>query len=626
MLKSSDIIRLTSQYLTPAQLQPFLQLCKTSTHILYDASMRQYKMTLVTANVLFQNITIKGIHLCQLKSIPNYHKLQYLVLTNFKHSHLDISHLAHQCTLTKLAILNSPLLIILTIPTTLSHLNILKCKSLKTINNLQETKLHTLYLNILPKLQITPFNPCNLQIIQTFYFPQLLEIVMGAPKLNSFTLISHFPKQYHIFDLNFISNHTKLRTLRINDTNITDVSVLKPTLTKLSLAFNKQIINFDPIKNLVLLQQLNLSYTNIQSTNNLEKLIHLKSLHLTGSKLNNINNLQNLTQLKCLFINRSKITTINIPSSMPLRFLNISSSKVSSIDPLQFCPTLKTLWAAHCPFNNIEALRDHPTLRYLTISNTPVQDLSPLGSKLRLLRFTHSPLTNLDGLQRCINLRKLNVSYSLNLCDVSGCRNCKLIELNISNCCVEKIEIRSTLTSLDVSKQQITFDASSIPSSVTNLKMTETIIRDFKDLKNLTALQTLDLSNCNVENLDMLVECKKLTHIKCRECSSLQRVDALGTLNQLQTIDLSNCVSLRNVGDLVKIKMLRTLELNWCLLNLNFENCMAKIITMMGCTEYQMRGLINCKKLQMVDLRQGHVDPVVCAILKERGVLVFKSA
>ncbi len=84
-------------------------------------------------------------------------------------------------------------------------------------------------------------------------------------------------------------------------------------------------------------------------------------------------------------------------------------------------------------------------------------------------------------------------------------------------------------------------------------------------LKGLTALQTLDLSDCTaLKNLDALKGLTFLQMLNLSGCRALKDVDALRSLTALEVLILGDCTSLQNVDGLKGLASLQMLYLLGC--------------------------------------------------------------
>ncbi len=94
-------------------------------------------------------------------------------------------------------------------------------------------------------------------------------------------------------------------------------------------------------------------------------------------------------------------------------YSNLSDEEVMK---LRYCTDMVALDLGHMTFTTCEFARYMPHLRYLIISDTHVEDISPLAGleELWYLEMFLTRVTDLSPLLECPNLRHLNISY----CDI----------------------------------------------------------------------------------------------------------------------------------------------------------------------------------------------------------------
>jgi serine/threonine protein kinase len=98
-------------------------------------------------------------------------------------------------------------------------------------------------------------------------------------------------------------------------------------------------------------------------------------------------------------------------SGLPLRSLNIHSTKVSDLSPISSMQTLKALGLDWCQVRDLSSLRGL-TLNWLSLSVTGVTDLAPLqGMRLEVLHIDKTPVSDLKPLKGMLlkNLRCNNI-------------------------------------------------------------------------------------------------------------------------------------------------------------------------------------------------------------------------
>ena len=186
-----------------------------------------------------------------------------------------------------------------------------------------------------------------------------------------------------------LSKLTKLQSLRIYFTNITDMNSFV-NLTGLKNLKNLEIndyfkndtIHFD---NFVNLEHLNLEVSEITDINSVANLTKLKTLNLAHTEVNNIDSLAKLENLEELNLLLTKITDITpLQNLTKLKKLNLSSMKITDISLLKNFVNLEQLEMFNTQISDLKPLENLVNLRKLNINSTLVEDLEPLSKLTNL--------------------------------------------------------------------------------------------------------------------------------------------------------------------------------------------------------------------------------------------------
>jgi hypothetical protein len=217
------------------------------------------------------------------------------------------------------------------------------------------------------------------------------------------------------------------------------------------------------------------------------------------------------------------------------------ASAITNLDPLRELHLERLgLYQAEA-IEDIAALSNMSSLRYLSITESPLSDLSPLAGVQSLVEVNLSgcigiqDLSTLPGdnlsrliLQRCDGIRDLSSLRSLT----------KLEDLDVSGCtALEDISGLSALPSLQV------VDMAGCAS-----------VQDFSALKALEQLRTLDLQDCAVHELSFLGS--NLEWLSLQMCP----IDDLSALSRLQGLQHLNILGCRNITDLTPLESLEDLH------------------------------------------------------------------
>jgi len=194
-------------------------------------------------------------------------------------------------------------------------------------------------------------------------------------------------------------------------------------------------------------------------------------------------------------------------------------------------------------------------LAHLSINGYSIngdQDMEELSTLSMLKNLSLSgeeiSLKTLVGIENCTKLQVLIIDGCNHLIDVeglSGCKELENIELTLQG---YKISNKAKLTNLDGLQGCNSLIKINISASES--------LKNLDGLKGLKALKTLEISNAeSLENLDGLIGCNSLEDISIGESyfhenysnQLIENIDGLKGLNKLKNVDLSKFNSLKNI-------------------------------------------------------------------------------
>ena len=130
-------------------------------------------------------------------------------------------------------------------------------------------------------------------------------------------------------------------------------------------------------------------------------------------------------------------------------------------------------------------------------------------------------------------------------------------------------------------------------------------LQDLDGLTNCTKLTELDLGGSeSLQNVDGLTNCAKLTSLNLNDCTSLHNIDGLANCTELTSLSLGDCGSLHNIDGLANCPKLTSLWLGDC-------GSLQNVDGLVNSTKFTELCLQDCKFLQNID---GLAN---CANLKE---------
>ena len=271
----------------------------------------------------------------------------------------------------------------------LESISISKCE----VDNFEPlTKFKLKYLNI------SETGISSLKDLKSF--PDLIYLCLGKSPIYNFNEISFLTnlEQLYIystpsfFDLQPISNLTKLKYLWCSDCSIREITAIKglKKLEKLDLQDNK-ITYIDALRNLKKLEHLSLYKNNILNNAPLYRLITLKSIDISYNRIFDLTPFSNLINLEHLIVRKNEIENLtSIEKLTSLRSLDISYNHIDNID---FIKDMKQLEHFQCFVNKIKSIKPLYKLEKLKYLNTrsnlfPIEEFDELKKINKLVDFS----------------------------------------------------------------------------------------------------------------------------------------------------------------------------------------------------------------------------------------------
>lgn len=191
-----------------------------------------------------------------------------------------------------------------------------------------------------------------------------------------------------------------------------------------------------------------------------------------------------------------------------------------------------------------------------------MEGLSTLSKLTNLSLYGDISLKTLVGIENCTKLKKLSINGCQNLIDVEGLSGCKELE-NF------ELEMDSYMNS---NKSKLTnLDGLQGCNSLIKINIRGAdCLKNLAGLKGLKALKTIDISGAEaLESLDGIVGCNSLESISIEQAYSseysnqlIENIDGLKGLNKLVHVSLESFNSLKNVDGFAGCSSLESLNIN----------------------------------------------------------------
>ncbi|CAL5972102.1 Conserved_hypothetical protein [Hexamita inflata] len=198
---------------------------------------------------------------------------------------------------------------------------------------------------------------------------------------------------YFCYNLNFTRVPLSLTDLNIISCNVQKLDGLRQIqqLTKLRIYNNDTPINVQELQYLTNLRYLDLDQSKVTDISPLKHLIDLQNLILCRNNIHDINPLMNLTNLL---------------------ELELIENNIVDLSPLQDLVQLQCLQLASNPIVHIKSLRQLNKLYALNLSQTFVQDLSPINNHLIRNKYEINDLKEPTKQQIIHSLNYIYIKYT----------------------------------------------------------------------------------------------------------------------------------------------------------------------------------------------------------------------
>jgi Leucine-rich repeat (LRR) protein len=296
---------------------------------------------------------------------------------------------------------------------------------------------------------------------------------------------------------------------------------------ELSLGYNKQVTNIEPLIMLHRLENLNLEHSLINDLSPLSSLNNLEILNISYTSISSLEALSTLQNLKKVMANNTSISDL-----LPLKnnknltlYLGESSGlteeRVMAFRKLvQGCVVVYQSEKLRIWWNYLTPAWKMAFQKQMTVPESP-SDIE-LQQLANLSMFTISNNTNiqeLTPLNMLIYLERLSIINCgvSNLSPITGLK--MLTELHINQNPVSDISMLSKMNQLSVLDLENTSveDLEGIRglNNLVSLNISGTRVRSLKYLSQLSKLEELSISNTNIKKLKPLADLNNLKILRC---------------------------------------------------------------------------------------------------------------
>ena len=224
------------------------------------------------------------------------------------------------------------------------------------------------------------------------------------------------------------------------------------------------------------------------------------------------------TNLRVLILDYQQITDLTPLAGLPLEYLSLTGNEVSNLHPLFGCQNLQTVDVGENPVRSADVLAQLPDLREVGLEATGVTSVAAFASSnIQSLNVRTTWVVDYTPLEDCPKLTRL----------ITGSMPDGAAETLVGLTGLEELRLYST-PSLDLTLfaefqnlQEVDFFGSTVfhpealagLSSLRNVNLGETGMRDLSFCSSMPALTDLDLRDNTLSDLTPLLACPWLTRL-----------------------------------------------------------------------------------------------------------------
>ena len=318
--------------------------------------------------------------------------------------------------------------------------------------------------------------------------------------------------------------------------------------------------SLDPEWKLYFKSRFQLPKTDSVDLGKLYKFVAVDSLNLSGKS--QIKHLKPLSELR------------------DLKFLDISNTTIEDLSPISNITFLETLNLSSTPTAAIKFIKYSDRLRDLDISNTKIEDISELAN-----------LTNLQV------FKASNTSIQ-SFAVLNQFKGLKTLDLNESGFnTIENIKDLTVLENLSLRKNYIlNYSLLSKLSSLISLDLSETNFEDLSPVSSMTNLVYLDITACNISDLSPITSLKSLKKIAADE-TKISQEDAT--------------LFVRNHPEILLIHHVKDLQSWWESLSMAWKNVLVKINPELEIEKPRIEILTQTLNLPVLNLDDSGIESLM---------------
>ncbi len=296
------------------------------------------------------------------------------------------------------------------------------------------------------------------------------------------------------------------------------------------------------------LEYLGVAYSHLSNLEGIENFPKLVAFDATTCKLTSVAGIENASELIALYLGSNTLSAIDgVEKLEKLETLDVSSNKLEKLPALKADSKLTNLSLSSNKLEKLDVNLNN--LKTLYADGNVIKELTVVSPVLETLNLADNKLVALDALKDLTTLETLDLSGNGGIIDIAPLAGMtKLTALGLK------------FTEKNPSNKLISIEALKDMTELETLNISYTGVKDLAPLANLTKLTSLTVTNSAVESTAALEKLTKLTTIdlsvnKINDVSGLKDKKELTSLNLTDNM-IKDISGLKGAFDVEKIKTL----------------------------------------------------------------------
>ncbi len=314
---------------------------------------------------------------------------------------------------------------------------------------------------------------------------------------------------------------------------------------------NTQIVELNPISNVTFLTYLNIANTPTQDIQFIKYSDRLTYLDISGTNIQDLSELGNLKQLHTLKAVKTPVMSFEVLNSFSaLKSINLSESGFNNLENIQELKGLLRLDISKNFLINFDLLGKLEALEEINLNETNISDLSPLATlnSLKVVSLNQTTVENLSPLNGKSMLQRVYADRT----EISEDNANEFSRKNRRVLLIHHVEnLQTWWTELPETWKEVL---------ITKNPSLDPFNPNIEDLSSLVSVDSLDLSNSQINALGPLLKFKKINHIS---------FDNTGVQDLIPLTEMNTLTSISGVN--TQVKSLQPLVNLQGITHLNFE-------------------------------------------------------